>query len=281
MKLTGSDFIHGYISPNIPTSAHLTMTSTDIRPFNRVIIDTAANRRSIISLAQFHTYQHEFGRKIPISPARKYVKGISGKSRALDEVTIQVSFTNLNLILDIEFSILGDDMPSLLCNKDLIENGLDISLQGGYLYIGNAQEPLTLNNYFFIYKWSAGSIPYVIYTEDELRKIHRTFGHPSVTSTHNLLRRASDEPPKPEVRRQFEIIDENCRICRRKSSDPPFFKLTMGTGDLKFNHRVIADTMFLDGRALLHIIDEATHFPAAIFLRDQSAAEIWKQLMQL
>lgn len=101
-----------------------------------------------MSLAQYQVYQSEFGRKIPIRPTRKDVKGIGGKSKALGEVTIQVPFTNLNLILDIEFSILADDMPSLLCNRDLIENGLDISLQGAYLFVGDARETLLLDNYF-------------------------------------------------------------------------------------------------------------------------------------
>lgn len=62
MKLTDSAFIHGYISPNTPTSTPLTMTSADASPVNGVIIDTAANRRSIMSLKQYCAYQHEFGR---------------------------------------------------------------------------------------------------------------------------------------------------------------------------------------------------------------------------
>lgn len=74
------------------------------------------------------------------------------------------AFTALNLIIYVEFSILQDEMPSLLSNKDMIESGLDISLQGGYLHIGDLKQPLILDNYFYIYKLSAASIPYVLYT---------------------------------------------------------------------------------------------------------------------
>lgn len=103
-----------------------------------------------MSLNQYHAYERKFGRRVQLRPARKDVKGIGGQSVALGEVTIQIPFSQLDLVVDIEFSILGGDTPSLLSNRDLIENGLDISLQGGYLYIGEARQPLILDNYFFI-----------------------------------------------------------------------------------------------------------------------------------
>lgn len=99
-------------------------------------------------------------------------------------MTIQVPFIHLNLVIEVYLSILNDDMPSLLSNRDLLENCLDISLQDGYLHMGDRKQPLTLDNYFFIHKWRAKYISYVLYTEHELRSIHRAFGHPSVSSLH-------------------------------------------------------------------------------------------------
>lgn len=75
----------------------------------------------------------------------------------------------------------------------MIINDLYIFLQGLYLYIGNLRQPLDLDNNFFIYKWKADSIPYALYTDDELRRIHRGFGHPSIRSTHIFLKRTNPE----------------------------------------------------------------------------------------
>lgn len=88
----------------------------------------------------------------------------------------------------------------------MIDNGLDISLQCGFLYIGDMKQPLTLENYFYVYNWSSDSIPYELYTEDKLRKIHRAFGHPSVSATHKLLRRASKEPLKIGTRNKLQQL---------------------------------------------------------------------------
>lgn len=88
-------------------------------------------------------------------PPRRDVKVIGGKSKVIGEVTIQVSFTSHNIILYINFSILKMETTSLLCNRFMIEKGLDISLQGGYLYVDDRQQPLILDTYFYVYELTA------------------------------------------------------------------------------------------------------------------------------
>lgn len=39
------------------------------------------------------------------------------------------------------------------------------------------------------------------------------------------------------------------------------------------------DTMFLIGRSVLHMVDEATHFCAAVFLKSQTMSTIWKDIL--
>lgn len=46
--------------------------------FKGIIIETAANRRSIMSESQYHAYQEEFGRRVPMRPPKRDVKGIGG-----------------------------------------------------------------------------------------------------------------------------------------------------------------------------------------------------------
>lgn len=118
--------------------------------FNGVVIDTAANRRSVMCKSQYHAYEKEFGRRVRIRPPRRDLRGIGGKKEVCGEVTIQIPFTKLNLIIDVDFSIIEDETPSLLSNKDMITNGLDISLPGRYIYIGKFRQPLMFENYFLI-----------------------------------------------------------------------------------------------------------------------------------
>lgn len=55
------------------------------------------------------------------------------------------------MIIDVNMAIMKNECPSLLSNKDMITNSLDISLKGGYFDIGTLREPLKLINYFFVY----------------------------------------------------------------------------------------------------------------------------------
>ena len=283
-SLSRNAFLHGRSWSDTSSTVMFTTsnrtTSKKVK-FNGITIDTAANRKSVMCEGQYLAYQLEFGRKIPIRPPKKGVRGIGGRSEVIGEATIQIPFLKLHLIIDVEFSILKEISPSLLSNRDMIENGLDISLQGGYLYIGSLRQPLILENYFYTYNWSSDSIPYVLYTEKELRTIHRSFGHPSVSSTYKLLKRASNEPLAEDVKPNLRKLANECKICRVNAAIPRRFKLTVGSDELRFNNRIYVDTMFIEGRPVIHIVDESTHFSAAAFLRSQSTSDIWKAILSL
>lgn len=89
----------------------------DNKQFNGIVIYTAANRRSILSLNHYRSYQYEFGRKVSMHPVYKDFKGIGGNPIVLGIVTIRILFSELNLIIVISFSIIPDNTPSILCNK--------------------------------------------------------------------------------------------------------------------------------------------------------------------
>lgn len=38
--------------------------------------------------------------------------------------------------------------------------------------------------------------------------------------------------------------------------------------------------MYIDGKPVLHLVDEATHYNAAQFLRKQSSTDVWKSIMR-
>lgn len=93
------------------------------------------------------------------------LKGIGGSGTVIFEGKIQITFKELGTIIDVDFAVMKDDFPTFLSNRDMIPNGLDISLQGFYLHIGPLRQSLCLDNYFF----TAHDTPYELFTEGELK----------------------------------------------------------------------------------------------------------------
>lgn len=54
--------------------------------------------------------------------------------------------------------------------------------------------------------------------------------------------------------------------------------LIVGSHDLRFNYSLQVDTMFQRGKPVLHMIEMATYFCAACFLKYQRDAEIWASI---
>ena len=171
-----------------------------------------------------------------------------------------------------------ENVPTLLSMKDMIVNGLDLGIQEHVVTYNGRQQNLFFENYFLIHRWQPTDIDYCLYSTTELRRLHRVFGHPSVNALANLLKRANPEEFTSDVRKTLQNISEKCDICIKHSSKPRRFKLTVGTGDLRFNHTVAVDVMYLSGKAVLHMVDEATHYSAAQFLKKQSTTEVWKAI---
>ena len=102
---------------------------------------------------------------------------------------IPIPLKNVGMILDIKFHIsMQRTVPSLLSNRDMIVNGLDISIKEPFLIFEGKKEPSELTNFFIIYDWSPEVASYSLYTETELRKLHRSFGHPSVNALLKVLK---------------------------------------------------------------------------------------------
>lgn len=99
----------------------------------------------------------------------------------------------MDLIIYVYFIVLNEDIPILMSVKYMITGGLEISLIGRYVSPGKRKQALLLKNYFPTYRWTQRDLPYVMYTERELRTIHRPFGHPSIRATINSLKRADEE----------------------------------------------------------------------------------------
>lgn len=282
VNLANASFMHALnVEAGRSDIAMVARLETNDKPvgFEGLKVDTGANRSSIMSARQYGAYCETFGLIGNVRPSEKRVKGIGGRQVVVGVANIQIPFDKLGLIIDVWFAILDADVPTLLSLRDLWINGLDISIQECVIKLGQKKQELEMVNFFLVYKWQPGVLSYALYTEKELRTIHRTFGHPSIKATTSLLKRASGDELDTKTRKSIEAIASACNICQRNAGTPRRFKLTVGTSGLRFNHSVQIDTMFIRSKAVLHMVDVATHFSAACFLRSQSSEDIWKAIL--
>src|SRR6266480_7180158 len=110
-------------------------------------------------------------------------------------------------------------------------------------------------------------------TEVELRRLHRRFGHPSATRLHHILKKSGRETDKKIIDRLTEVCDQ----CQKHGKAPTRFKFNLRE-EIDFNHSIIVDIMYIDNQPLLHIVDEATRFQAARWLKNVSTKATWDAL---
>lgn len=115
-----------------------------------------------------------------------------------------------------------------------------------------------------------------MYTERELRTIKRNFGHPPLRSMEVLLKRAAEGKESMETRNSIEEIYKDCQICKQNDQNTWRLKLTVGSEKYRFNHFVKMETMLIQGRPILHMVDMDKNFCATTYLRNKSSREIWK-----
>ena len=153
------------------------------------------------------------------------------------------------------------------------------------VYFNNVQNVLVHDSdeYPIVRKWGhpwflidepERSIAWCHLTETELRQLHRRFGHPAAERLYRLLDRAGYEDVNKAV---ITKLTKFCHQCQMHGSNPGRFRFTL-RDDIEFNYQVLVDVMFLNAKPVLHIIDTATSFQAARFLRNMMAKEVWDNL---
>lgn len=90
-----------------------------------------------------------------------------------------------------------------------------------------------------------------------MQRINKTFGHPLIRATENLLQPETKVKIDKELRERTRSIARGYHICKKGSEALRIFKLTIGSGDLRFDSHVKIDTIFLSGKPVLHIVDVA------------------------
>jgi hypothetical protein len=111
------------------------------------------------------------------------------------------------------------------------------------------------------------------FTETELRRLHRRFGHPRTERLHRLLTTAGHDTDATVL----DEIRKFCHFCQTYGPAPSRFKFSI-KDDTHFNYEIIIDSVQIGGKHVLHVIDADTSFQAATFLKSMSARHAWEAL---
>lgn len=96
----------------------------------------------------------------------------------------------MKIVIEDDFLLISGNVQSLLSMKEMIENGLDISVKARTITHYGEKKGIQMKIVFLIHYWEPTDMNFVLYTENELHPIHRTFGHPSARKTEYLLNRS-------------------------------------------------------------------------------------------
>jgi hypothetical protein len=176
----------------------------------------------------------------------------------------------------VDFQVLPTNTPFLFCLRDMDKHHVYLNNVRNILVHGDKEYPVVRKwgHPWLLYGEPEKSIAWCHLTETELRQLHRRFGHPAAERLYKVLTRAGHDDVDKAV---IEKLTKFCHQCQMHGNAPGRFKFTL-RDDLEFNYQVIVDVMFIDGKPTLHVIDAATSFQAARFLRNMTAKETWDAL---
>ena len=75
----------------------------------------------------------------------------------------------------------------------------------------------------------------------------------------------------------LQYLTKYCEQYQKHGRSPGHFAFTL-KDDLDFNYNIIIDIIYIEGKPVLHLVDEATRFQAGRWLKNVSAQQVWDQL---
>jgi hypothetical protein len=156
------------------SNLRLALTVDEQQCLEGIIIDSGANISSIMSLKQYRLYCEEFGVVPRIrTAARKPIRGIGGRKMTIGSATIPVPFSAIGVTITVNFQIIKEEVPSLLSLADIKRNMLDVKLLENRIEFGGKSQGLVFENGFLIHRWRDTDTLNALYTEQEIRRLHR------------------------------------------------------------------------------------------------------------
>ena len=240
--------------------------------FQGILPDSGAAHNSTAGYPQFLALQKHLNITLDTSTAGTVTIafGDNPTVKSLGTTTVTTPFG------PIVFHVMPTNTPFLWCLADMDRMGVKFDNLTNEMVQSSLKIPVIRKwgHPWMLFSQPEKTLAFNHLTDVELKRLHRRFGHPSVQRLHKLLRQSGNDVELAAI----EHLTKYCHACQMNSRAPGRFKFTL-RDDSHFNYEVVVDVMYVEGnRPVLHVIDTATSFQAARFLRDISARHTWDTL---
>ena len=240
--------------------------------FHGACLDIGA-QRTCIGIKQARALTSKQGIKLKLTPSPFVFKFGDVKHHSLGKMNIRIPTPNTGF-LEIQADVVSADVPLLIgidtldkfkLVADNVRNILECRTQQWSL-------PITrLHGHMYI-TWDPCT---VLFTRNELKRIHKHMWHPSASKLYNILKRTHPKDTTCDTLKILEEISAACSTCTTLSRNPHRFRVTLPKDRCIFNHELAIDLVWLKKKPVLHVVDTHTNFSAAIFLPSKSTKDIW------
>jgi hypothetical protein len=228
--------------------------------FGGIVMDTACTGASVCSEREYRRYCRDVGLEYNILPnssawvsfgdANK-VTG-QGRMRSLGIAIIKGYLPDLDTVFEFDAHIMsGVDTPLLMSLNDMDALGMDLRTMNSELFIdGWGQKLARDEKNRLVLKWKYRVE--CLYTDRELLKFHRAFGHTSVDRIMKSLHAADYSQLDEGTGSKLQDIERKCECCQYNSSRPKHFSISQHYLGNRFNHVVEVDIFKVDTPRYLH-----------------------------
>ncbi|POS82415.1 hypothetical protein EPUL_006188 [Erysiphe pulchra] len=244
--------------------------------FFGILIDTGALLRSTTGYGQYLAYKQLHSTnsdKIKLDRSKIGMVNVQlgiGSTSSLGSITID---TPLGMI---EFHVVNDEIPFLLCLYDMDRLQVKLDNLNNVLLQGDKSFPVIrrFGHIFLPNKVIFKSSDFFLSTI-ELRRLHRRFCHPSADRLCNLLKNSKHEVYRNSVTNPIMLV-------KNMVDHPDVLNSHCMTNQLiltiLFNHSIHVDVFYINGKPILHVVDETTRFQAAKWLANMTSQTMWDAL---
>lgn len=282
-QIEDEDNLSSFIAHLRESSAIHALTSDVYKPrryseehFYGIMVDSGCAKGSTGGREQYHAYCRHIGTQ-PSVQKSKSTRVTFGKGSAQSFGTAIISFPFNNTTLSFTIHIIDGDIPLLLSLYDMDRLGLYYNNTSDQLIHSETGQSVRVDRCHGHAFLTWNPITECMFTYNDLKRLHRRFGHPTVEKLMNLLRRADVDRVGDDTRKALTEITRSCDPCQRYAQPPRRFKFTL-RDEKFFNQSLYVDIFTLDKKPVLHIVDESTKYQAARWLPDVSTEQVWRAL---
>lgn len=256
------------------------LNSNTADTFHGACVDSGA-QRTVIGKLQAKAYLAEYGTEGNIRKVSNNAPIFSfgnHRYKAHGHINVRIPIEE-NGFINIPTAVVDINIPLLLGLETMIKYKvvLDVDERTLYSKLQGWSLELTLKRGHLYHNWNIG----ILFTENELRKVHNHFYHPEPERLYSLFKRADPSSASPQLLQDLDNINSVCDTCQREASAPHRFRVSASNADIVFNRENCLDLMKINGKQILHVVDRDTRFSAASFLHGESTKDVWQCYLEI